>query len=72
MNVLQEVTIVTQMPSVWTSREATLVYVKKVIVAMDKLARVSGVCGQMMHMGGGGGIIRHKQVLNATFLTVIV
>ena len=45
----------TQMPSVWTSREATLVYVKMVIVAMDKLARVSGVCGQMMHMGGGGG-----------------
>ena len=29
------------MPSVWTSREATLVYVKMVTMVMDLLAQVS-------------------------------
>ena len=41
MNALQEVTVVTKMPSVWMFREATLVNVKMAIVVMDALAAVS-------------------------------
>ena len=45
MNVLQEVTIVITMPSVLTSRAATLASVKLVIVEMESLAQVSYACG---------------------------
>ena len=44
MNVLQEVTIVITMPSVLTSRAATLASVKLVIVEMESLAQVSYAC----------------------------